>query len=654
MDRIGSAGAGQQGLPGEEAGTLCEIMYGNVLPMRRRSGGGMDYGDYVKLLERYQELDKVEFGGERSEEALLKKLMDISYEKKQIQKQNNAILREYVEKYEKDPSALNQEGEGVLGDFLKVIMPEGNPFLDIPIAFRVSKLLLEYYQAAGNLEQSVIMLELCTVFDITIKEHLDDYEGSTYARTAESYLADFDRLSERAKRSLVNCWLLCVVNRKDMTFGLRKYREIREQFEPIRHKMGVQFMAAQYAMCKMNALAFALEACRRAGQALKYGVSLEEPMIDMEREAPLIEELAADLSSEEAKGFLTDRVLVRLYCVEAAYHLGKIHMEELLSQIEACIALQEDYSPMEQCTALFTAGAYYLDYLYKCSRYEKRYVVEKSKEIVERALASAKEMVPHVGDYQTNSCVLMLVNSASNIVDFDFFKNTVLHATVYANKALYVHTMMVKEICHVLVNYILEENPRYLDGVAGYDWKYCADHKEQLLALMENCSLFHDIGKYFCLDYVSNSSRNLTEDEFEIIKVHPANFSKVYQGQMTPEVACIRDCALLHHLWFDGKGGYPRERHTCNQPFVDMISIADSLDAATDNIGRPYGLGKTLEQLMEEFDSQSGTRYSGYIAGLLHEESVKRKIAYIINEKRKEIYCDIYLSRKGHEEDGEQ
>ena len=63
---------------------------------------------------------------------------------------------------------------------------------------------------------------------------------------------------------------------------------------------------------------------------------------------------------------------------------------------------------------------------------------------------------------------------------------------------------------------------------------------------------------------------------------------------------------------------------------------------------------KEMRELMEEFDSQSGTRYSGYIAGLLHEESVKRKIAYIINEKRKEIYCDIYLSRKGHEEDGEQ
>lgn len=115
---------------------------------------------------------------------------------------------------------------------------------------------------------------------------------------------------------------------------------------------------------------------------------------------------------------------------------------------------------------------------------------------------------------------------------------------------------------------------------------------------------------------------------------------------MTLEVKCIHDCALLHHLWYNGRGGYPRERHTDNQPFVNIISIADSIDAATDNIGRPYGLGKTLEQLMEEFDGMKDTRYSGYICDLLHVDEIKREIEHTIDEKRKEIYCSIYLSPK--------
>ena len=112
----------------------------------------------------------------------------------------------------------------------------------------------------------------------------------------------------------------------------------------------------------------------------------------------------------------------------------------------------------------------------------------------------------------------------------------------------------------------------------------------------------HNIGKYFCIDIVSNSSRRLTDDEFEIIKHHPLNFSAIYQGEMTPEFECIRDCALLHHRWFNEAGGYPREKHTANKPFVNILTIADCIDAATDNIGRPYGMGKTLEDLIQEFD----------------------------------------------------
>lgn len=185
---------------------------------------------------------------------------------------------------------------------------------------------------------------------------------------------------------------------------------------------------------------------------------------------------------------------------------------------------------------------------------------------------------------------------------------------------------------------------QYLGGVGGHDTEYCKEHKKELLELMENCALFHDIGKYFCLDYVSNSSRNLTDDEFAIIKAHTSNFSKVYQGKMSPEVICIHDCALLHHLWFNECGGYPMASHTDNQPFVNILSFADSIDAATGSIGRPYGLGKTLDQLMEEFDGAKDTRYSAYICDLLHVEEVKQKIEYVIREKRKDINYAVYLS----------
>lgn len=610
----------------------------------------MDYKNYGEMIERYNKIDRVIFDGDETKEDMIQKLINVSREKKRIQTEDNAIIREYITKYEKAPELINEEVEKQLRDFLSVLM-QGGQCLDTPIAFCISKLLLGYYKKEHDLEKTIAMLEYCAVFDIIMKEHLDVHEGSAYTRMADEYLGEFDGLSDKAKRSLVNCYLLSVINRRDMTYGLKRYKEIKEHLEKISREAGKEFMAAQYVMCRENVLGFTLEACRRAELAKKRGLApAPEFAIEPQKEAPFIQELTEALqealASEKVQQLIGDRVVAGLYCVQAAYHLGRMTLEELLSRIEEYAKPHDDYNAMEKCSALFTANAYYLDYLYKCSRYEESYILDKATEILKHVLAEAKDMEQYLGSYQTNYCVLMLVNSASGIIDFDSFKNTVLSATVYANKALYVHTMMVKEICFIILDYLLKHNPQYLDGVGGWSWEDCRDHSGELMDLMEKCTLFHDIGKYFCLDYVSNSSRNLTDDEFEIIKDHTLNFSKIYQGKVSGEVECVRDCALLHHLWYNEQGGYPRTKHTANKPFVNIVSIADSLDAATDNIGRPYGQGKTLDQMLEEFDGMKDGRYSGYICELLHVDEVKEKIEQVLDERRKEIYCDIYLTLK--------
>lgn len=536
---------------------------------------GMDYRDYNGLLERYNEIDKVSFGAGDTEEDVISRLMNISREKKQIQTECNAIIGEYIVKYEQAPERLDDKAEELLKDFLNVLMQNGQ-CVDTPIAFRISKLLLRYYQTRGDVDKTVFMLEYCTVFEIIIKEHLDDYEGSMYARLSEKYLDNFEELSERAKKSLINSWLLSVINRKDMTYGLRKYKEIKEKFENIRWEAGKDFMEARFVSCRQNVLGFTLEVCRRTAHAKKTGSAPDAVnRIDIEKEAPYIEELyqalREALEGENAQSVIGDRVVAGLYCVQAEYHLGRLTMEELLCRIQEYARPHDDYNAVERCSALFTANAYYLDYLYKCSCYDEGYVLEKSAEIVRSVLAEAKNMEPYLGSYQTNNCVLMLVNSASNIMDFDSFKNTVLSATVYANKALYVHTMVVKEICNILMEYILEHNPQYLDGVGGHSWEECRDNPDEVMELMEKCTLFHDIGKYFCLDYVSNSSRNLTDDEFDVIKDHPTNFSKIYQGKMSREVECVRDCALLHHLWYNEKGGISQGQAHGEQAFCEYF-----------------------------------------------------------------------------------
>ena len=617
----------------------------------------MDHRDYTVLMKRYHALNTVAIAPDETRESLIKKLMDISYEKKQIANEANAIIREYILRYEEAPQLLDAEAAAVLDDFFSLLIGGPQDYLDLSVSLRISKLLLCYYQSTQDLEQIIRILRYCARFDLLIKIHTDEYEGIPYALMAERYLDDFDQLSDKGKYTLARVLANSAYNRKDPAFGLRKYGEIREIFEGFFQKMGDDpNIESSLALFKAVALTEAVDACSRMEYAQRRGVLLRSPTIDLEAVAPIMEELCCDLeellASERAGDLISERVAVQMIIAQARYHMGKMPLEELLARIEACAQPREDYDPHEQSTAQLYTRTVYLEYLCKFSDLNRRQLMNKSMEIIrnvldiaEDAVGNLKEMSQFFGAYEHNRRMLELVSAASSVVEFDFFKRITLNVTVYADKALYVHTMMVKEISLAILRYIIDHDPEYLDGVAGYDWEYCADHKQEIFDLMENCALFHDIGKYFCLDVVSNASRNLTDDEFGIIQHHPYNFSNVYNGDMSPAIRCIRDCAELHHRWYNEAGGYPREKHTVNKPFVNILTIADCVDAATDNIGRPYGLGKTFEQVRSEFDRDKDTRYSGYISELLHVPEIQAQIEHIINEKRKDIYCDIYLSK---------
>lgn len=77
----------------------------------------MDYREYNGLLERYNEIDRVSFEAGDTEEDVIRRLMEISREKKRIQTECNAIIGEFIVKYEQAPELLNDEAEAMLKDF---------------------------------------------------------------------------------------------------------------------------------------------------------------------------------------------------------------------------------------------------------------------------------------------------------------------------------------------------------------------------------------------------------------------------------------------------------------------------------------------------------------------------------------------------------
>lgn len=74
---------------------------------------------------------------------------------------------------------------------------------------------------------------------------------------------------------------------------------------------------------------------------------------------------------------------------------------------------------------------------------------------------------------------------------------------------------------------------------------------------------------------------------FDLIRLHPQmGYELLSKWDSTRPYA---EAALYHHLWYDEKGGYPREytyKGNDNAILYQILTCADCLDAATDSVGR--------------------------------------------------------------------
>ncbi len=96
----------------------------------------------------------------------------------------------------------------------------------------------------------------------------------------------------------------------------------------------------------------------------------------------------------------------------------------------------------------------------------------------------------------------------------------------------------------------------------------------------------HDIGKMGIPDHILMKKGNLTEEEFEIIKTHPAIGAKILAGSDSELLQAGEQIALAHHEKWDGSG-YPSGLRGSSIPIFGRIcALADVFDALTSR--RPY------------------------------------------------------------------
>lgn len=210
----------------------------------------------------------------------------------------------------------------------------------------------------------------------------------------------------------------------------------------------------------------------------------------------------------------------------------------------------------------------------------------------------------------------------------------------------YVHTMMVGKLTACLCGHLLTLHPEAFSGVLGYDGKepLTEEKRYEIIEFAYQGALCHDFGKLYVMDTISVYGRKILDDEFDMIQCHgDLGSDLLLRCESTRRYANI---AKGHHKWYDNTKGYPQNFDTSTVPekiLIDLVTIADCLDAATDTVGRSFSKGKSLADIKAELTEGAGTRYTPYIVELMEHPQVDEDLKFILSEYRLKQYRETYV-----------
>ena len=118
-------------------------------------------------------------------------------------------------------------------------------------------------------------------------------------------------------------------------------------------------------------------------------------------------------------------------------------------------------------------------------------------------------------------------------------------------------------------------------------------------------ALLHDVGKIGIDDRILRKPGALSDEEFEVMKQHPAKGAAIMSG--VAQLIDIIPGMKYHHEKWSG-GGYPDNLEGEQIPMqARIVAIADTFDAMTTN--RPYQKAMELNYVVEKIKSFAGSRF---------------------------------------------
>ena len=221
----------------------------------------------------------------------------------------------------------------------------------------------------------------------------------------------------------------------------------------------------------------------------------------------------------------------------------------------------------------------------------------------------------------------------------------VMELNVATQVTTYAHSTHVARLAEALMKGIIRHRKQLLVGKLGITSKWQVRlHQSQLIHFITRAALCHDIGKNSIVSVVNNDYRQLSDEERRIIRMHPRMGQKYLK--ISKELRHYHDTTLGHHKWYNGKGGYPSDFDNTQSPYrfmIDIITLCDCMQAATERVGRNYKQEKSFEKVMGELREGAGTRYNPDLVKLIDDvPELYKELERIAIYGWPDIYYEIY------------
>ncbi|MCX7730575.1 MAG: HD domain-containing protein, partial [Candidatus Caldatribacterium sp.] len=128
---------------------------------------------------------------------------------------------------------------------------------------------------------------------------------------------------------------------------------------------------------------------------------------------------------------------------------------------------------------------------------------------------------------------------------------------------------------------------------------------EEKARLVRWAALVHDVGKIFIPQSILRKPGKLTDEEYELVKLHAVKGEDLLAGikDLEPVARIVRH----HHERFDGTG-YPDGLRGEEIPLESRIlAVVDAFEAMTSD--RPYRRAMGIDEALEELKRSSGTQF---------------------------------------------